>query len=229
MNFWAVLRENKDELVSKVAFTPYSRALYENLREKWRSGQRPPSKLERAWEWYVLMRQSFSGILFTGWSHGKDKSWVSPAKKWVNAANRLIEVADRLSTVQLECLDFREVVETYDSPETLFYVDPPYVNCPAAYYDGHVLDEQAHRDLSVLLNNLKGKVIVSYYPNPLLDELYPKHKWRREQKQVVVHSMGITRNHSVVHRPQATELLLMNYEPPVVQLAAFQDDESVSQ
>lgn len=218
MNFWTVLRDHTSELVAKVAFTPYSRALYENLREKWRSGQRPESKLERAYEWYVLIRQSFSGILFTGWSHGKDKSWVSPAKKWINAASRLVEVADRLSTVQLECQDFREVIETYDSAETLFYVDPPYISCPAGYYDGHVLDEQAHRDLSLLLNNVKGKVVVSYYPNPLVDELYPQHKWRRDEKQVMKHSMGITRNHSAIHRPRATELLLMNYEPTATSL-----------
>lgn len=58
------------------------------------------------------------------------------------------------------------------------------------------------------MNNIKGKAIISYCDNPLLDELYPKEKWRREYfkttRQVVNGQNNI-----------AVEMLLMNYDNPL--------------
>jgi DNA adenine methylase len=34
----------------------------------------------------------------------------------------------RLMTVQIDCRDALEVIRYWDSPDTLFYVDPPYVS-----------------------------------------------------------------------------------------------------
>ena len=46
---------------------------------------------------------------------------------WLSAIDMLPEIAQRLIRVQIECNDFRKVINTYDTQETFFYLDPPYV------------------------------------------------------------------------------------------------------
>jgi DNA adenine methylase len=204
--FFKVLRDRTCEFVSKVAFTPISRALYEDLLEKWRTQGPPSDELQRAWEWFILQRQSFSGKWYAGWAHGKTRS---QAQSWLSSAALLVDVADRLMDVSLECRDFREVIEDYDSPETLFYVDPPYVESDPSYYAAGVMSWKDHIDLANLLNKVQGKVVLSYYHQPLLLRYYAS--WRREEKLVVKHSTGITKNRRAETRPRAVELLLMNF------------------
>ena len=52
-------------------------------------------------------------------------------------------------------------------------------------------------------------VVVSYYPNDLLDTLYPEADWERHYKDTVASSAGITRNSKTRTRPKRTELLLV--------------------
>lgn len=111
-----------------------------------------------------------------------------------------------MKTVMIDNRDFRDIVRVYDSPTTLFYVDPPYIG-REKYYALTEADrekpERLHRDLAEILNNIYGKAIISYYYHPFLDELYPN--WRRETftsaRQVVNGNNNI-----------AEELLLMNFD-----------------
>lgn len=108
----------------------------------------------------------------------------------------------------VERLDFREFIPKYYGPNVAWYVDPPYVD-REKYYALTEKDrrdpEKLHRDLAALLKNVKGKVILSYYPDPLINELYGD--WYRETfnayKQVVGGD-GLGR--------EAEELLLMNFD-----------------
>jgi DNA adenine methylase len=111
--------------------------------------------------------------------------------------------------VYIENLNFRECIRRYDGPETLFYCDPPYVGKEKGYPE-HPFGEQDHRDLAAILHGARGKVVLSYYPHPLIDELYPD--WRRDERQFMVSSYGITGRSKAKTKPRATELLLMNFE-----------------
>lgn len=72
-----------------------------------------------------------------------------------------------------------EVINQHDSPETLFYVDPPYVL--STRYAGakwndcyrHEMTENDHRRLAEKLHSVKGMVVLSGYRSALYDqELY---------------------------------------------------------
>ncbi|GFP38287.1 DNA adenine methylase, partial [Candidatus Hakubella thermalkaliphila] len=76
------------------------------------------------------------------------------------------------------------------------------------YYAGG-FTEQNHRDLAAKLNSIKGKAIVSYYPHPLVDEIYKG--WRKEEVHAVKWSEGITKGNDKAVRTRSVELLLMNY------------------
>jgi len=123
------------------------------------------------------------------------------------------EASARLRDVLIEHEDFKVVIKRYDQADALFYCDPPYVEHEQLYGgDGGGFGMQDHRELAALLNSIKGKAAVSYYPCELLDELYPAPHWRRETKQW--HSV-LT---NTVAAPGAefarTELLLLNYDAP---------------
>lgn len=89
--------------------------------------------------------------------------------------------------VQIEHDDAFKVIERFDGAGTLFYVDPPYVHDTRYItsknkgYQFEMVDED-HRRLAALLNSVRGMVVLSGYPSPLYDELYPD--WKRIEREV---------------------------------------------
>ena len=99
--------------------------------------------------------------------------------RWLGAVEGLPEIAQRLQRVQIENAPALEVIRRYDTPKTLFYLDPPYVHGSrgdsSAY--GHEMTDQDHRDLAAVLHELKGRAVLSGYQCELYDELFGD--WRR--------------------------------------------------
>lgn len=206
--FFEVLRDKPWELATLLTFMPYSRWLYDEWKRCAKAGCWPKNKVERVAMWFFLQRSSFDGQPFAGWSHSKKKERKSvPLAKIIVS---LIEASNRLRSVQIENKDFREVIQIYDSPETLFYCDPPYLlERKRNDYYAHGFSMKDHENLAGLLNRVKGKVCLSYYSHPFVDQYY--QNWRKDEKTVPCHSFGITKTKKVEHRPKRTELLLMNY------------------
>jgi len=198
VNFLMVVREQTYELARACDSLPYSRKLY----EEWRDSDWPEDKFERAVRFFYLNR---SGIAKgngpasgrTGWRHHHS---ANTAQAYRKAIDLFESFANRMRYVQIDCNDFRKVILENDTPETLFYVDPPYFGREKYYAGGFT--EQDHRDLAKILNSVKGKVILSYYDHPLLAELYPG--W---------HIESYTATKQMVNNgsQKAQELLLMNY------------------
>ncbi|WP_264453497.1 DNA adenine methylase [Paenibacillus polymyxa] len=150
---------------------PYSRQLY----EQWKSESMPDDPFERAVRFFYLNRSAIGRgnaeeVSQTGWRHSTS-SGQNPANGYISACKLISAFAERMRGVMIEHMDFRTVIQKYDDEKTLFYVDPPYVG-REKYYAGN-FTEQDHRDLSNLLHNVKGKVVLSYYDDPLIRELYP--------------------------------------------------------
>ena len=207
VNFFQVLRDRTSELAAKAAFTPHSRQVYEVWLEEWRHDGPPEDPLEKAYRWFYLQTESFGGKLYSGWGHNAVGS--STARRWVMAVGRLVDAAERLQQVAIECMDFRDIIKTYDTPDTLFYLDPPYVDAPEDYYGGHVMTWADHLSLGTLLNQIQGKACLSYYDGPIIQKCYGH--WKKEAVKIPVFSQGVTHTAPTKERKQATELLLMNY------------------
>jgi DNA adenine methylase len=93
---------------------------------------------------------------------------------------------------EIENIDYKEIIKKYDSPDTFFYLDPPYMD-RELYYINHNFTNESHYELAGLLNNINGRFILSYYYFDGIEELYPNCRF--EYKKTI---MG-------------TELIIMNF------------------
>jgi site-specific DNA-adenine methylase len=141
----------------------------------------------------------------------------------LTASPHLQENLNDLKKVYLECDDAIKVIERWATPETLFYLDPPYIDCEKYYAHNAKQSKESNLDLHYRLAQAINSVecagaIVSYYPNDLLDELYPEENWDRHYKETVASSAGITRNSKTKTRPKRTELLLIRKQQRAINI-----------
>jgi DNA adenine methylase len=193
VNFFRVLRERKKQLVEAIGLTPFSREEFA-LACKLEPNLRP---LERARRFYVRARQVRTGLAQTAsigrWANCKNTSRAGMSgviSRWLGAIEDLPAVAERLLRVQIENRPAIEVIRLYDSSQTLFYCDPPYVHSTrgdAKAYEFEMTNAE-HEQLAATLRKCKGRVAVSGYACKLMDDLY--HDWRRiDAPEKIVHSV----------------------------------------
>ena len=197
VNFWMQCRDHAEELETRCRSLPYSRALHYQYHHDLYHGE-TLDPLERAVRWFYMLRSTFNGSIgpvHHGWLASADRP---PAVAYHTALDILEALQHRLRYVLIDCRDFAEVLRSYESQRTLFYVDPPYIEKEDYYQreDGTVFSLFDHKRLAVLLNETPALVALSYYPHPLLDELYPTHKWRRVTWKTVKHSQRSSRRES---------------------------------
>jgi DNA adenine methylase len=178
VNFFRVLREQKDTLLEAIGLTPFSREEFELAISE---ADEKTSELERARRFFVRARQVRTGLAQTAssgrWAHCLLTSRAGMAgavSRWLGSVEGLSEIAQRLLRVQIENAPAIEVIQRYDSDETLFYCDPPYPHESRgdsnAY--GYEMSDEDHRALAAVLRSTRAKVAISSYECDLMEELY---------------------------------------------------------
>jgi DNA adenine methylase len=84
------------------------------------------------------------------------------------------------------------VIERYDSPETLFYLDPTYSSSTRGRWKKHAYEhemtDEQHVELAEVLHGIAGMAAISGYRCELYDDLY--QDWQRADKKVRTNSAG---------------------------------------
>ena len=177
VNFFETLRNHGEELIKAISLTPFSR---EELVKACRFEPDLPI-LERARRFYVRARQTRTGLAQTSsegrWAHCVLTSRAGMAgavSRWLGAIDGLPEIVQRLLRVQIENVPALELIERYDTEDTLFYMDPPYVhesrNDSNAY--GYEMTDEEHAELADMLHSIHGRAVVSGYRTALYDRLF---------------------------------------------------------
>ncbi len=177
-NFFRVLRDDSDALIKAIGLTPFSR---EELVNAISEPSDPITDLERARRFFVRVRQTRTALAQKSsegrWAHcilTSRAGMAGAVSRWLGSVEGLSEIVQRLLRVQVDNAPAIEVIQRYDTPETLFYCDPPYVHGSRGdtnAYGFEMLDGE-HRQLAKVLNNVQGKVALSGYHDPLMDELF---------------------------------------------------------
>src|SRR5690606_2023702 len=145
----------------------------------------------------------------TGFRANSNRSGTVPAHDWANYPEQIPAFIERLRGVVIENRDASDAMKQHDTPDTLHYVDPPYV--PETRDKGkdysHEMTEDDHRQLAETLHGLSGMVVLSGYPSRLYDEdLYAD--WHR-----------VERDHLADGARSRTEVLWINRAAAMGQIA----------
>jgi DNA adenine methylase len=216
VNFFRVLREQKDLLIESIGLTPFSREEFERAINESNNGY---SELERARMFFVRARQVRTGLAQTAssgrWAHCTLTSRAKMAgavSRWLGSVDDLPEIAQRLLRVQLENDDAIKVIQKYDTEQTLFYCDPPYPHASRGDSKAYryEMTDGKHKKLSEVLHNVKGLVALSGYHCDLLDDLYKDWRCYAASTKII---------HSV--KQERTEILWTNYD--IVSIQKWQE------
>lgn len=115
-------------------------------------------------------------------------------------------VAGRLQGVTLEKEDFGVIFQRYDSPTTVFYIDPPYF-FTEDYYPGNIFTRKDHARLASILLNAEGLWLLSYNLCPEVLKLY-------QQPGILIEQVDRVNNMAQRYESGAVfqEVLISNYD-----------------
>lgn len=154
VNLFRILQRHLPQLLEIMRFQLASRKEFERLRQ---TDPATLTDLERAARFLYLQRLAFGGQV-TG-VFGVSKS--SSPKFSLARLEPLLEAAhERLDGVVFESLDWADLVERYDSPDSLFYLDPPYFGGENDYGKG-MFDRSQFAIMAGVLSTIEGKFVMS--------------------------------------------------------------------
>lgn len=181
------------KFLAKVSMLPVSRELYEENARTW-AGVHDP--VEQAVRWYYVARQSFGGEFGKSWAsvvESSTRGMAQTAAAWKSALEALPEIHNRLQRIQIECSDWRTVLQRYSGPGWMAYCDPPYVlGARRAGGYAHELQDGDHVELIRALMSYDGAVMLSGYDSALYAPL-KEAGWDMRKVEVVCSAAGSTR------------------------------------
>lgn len=143
--------------------------------------------LERAARFLYLQRLAFGGKI-RGRNFGVDRR--TPARFDVTKLEPLLaDVHERLCGVVIEQLSYEEVIRRYDGERTLFYLDPPYVDCERDYGDG--FSREDFDRLAKQLGQIKGRFILSINDVPHARQAFSDFEVRQVETTYTIGTKSI--------------------------------------
>jgi DNA adenine methylase len=186
MNFWHVLASPEwyEIFVRWCEATPFDEHYWEHCNIHQSDGG---NEVVRAWRFFVRYRQSRQGL-------GKDFATLSrnrtrrgmneQVSSWLSAVDGLPECHARLKRVVILNHRALDVIKEQDGPNTLFYLDPPYLQetrtAKWAFGD-YEMSEADHVELLENLACVKGKFLLSGYHSGIYDSYAVEFSWNFEE------------------------------------------------
>lgn len=211
MNFWRVLQRPStfDRFMRRLVATPFSEV-------EWQAAGALQScdNVTRAAAFFVRCRQSRAGSFgsFAPLSRNRLRGEMNEqASAWINAVDGLTAVATRLRRVVVLNRPALDVIRTQDGPNTLFYLDPPYLaetRVTKEVYE-HEMTRGQHEELLEVILKCKGKVMLSGYPSDLYAEMLTG--WPTADKVID------NKASSAKKKPEKTERLWVSFDVEVGQ------------
>jgi DNA adenine methylase len=160
VNLFRILQRHYAAFMDHLKFQITSRREFERLSA---TNPQTLTDLERAARFLYLQRAAYGGKIK---SQSFGVSLDGRARfDLTQVAPMLEEIYERLSGVVIENLDWVDFIARYDSPGTLFYLDPPYWGCEGDYGPG-MFDQAQFARMAELLSGIAGKAIVSLNDTP---------------------------------------------------------------
>lgn len=200
INFYKVAKTKYQDLKTEIEKTVHSRDLHSHATHIL-SYPEFFNDIERAWAIWTLSKMSFCSQL--NGTFGYDLSGSTPLKI-TNAKDEFTQqLCSRLENVTIENRNGLKVIEQYDHPNAFHFVDPPYVNTLCAHYDG-MFSTQNLMELLLLLRNIKGKFMLTMFPNKNIKDFAEQNGW-------IIHRIERTISAAKTKRRKQEEWITCNF------------------
>ncbi|RME80445.1 MAG: DNA adenine methylase [Caldilineae bacterium] len=223
--------ERFERFARRITWTPYA---LEEFRRALNVLETSDDPEERAWAFFVAQNQSFSGVAKTEGCWGRafisNRSMADTVNKWRGRIKLLQWWHDRLTRVQIDSRDAIEVIRYWDSEDTVFYIDPPYVHDTRKDKDVYACecDDAHHEALVDTLLQIKGRAVLSGYDNGIYRRL-EEAGWERVEFQTACYAASRWRGSKLrgagaaMKRAARTEMCWVKH--PQARLFAASTDE----
>lgn len=176
VNLFEWIKRDPERLAHEIYYTPYARQIYEDAFVSV-----PEDSLQQAVNFYIRLNMShgFRNCEKVGWKNdvqGRERAYAS--QDWCSLPDKIMQAAERLRGVQIECMPAVDLIQRFNYPNVLVYLDPPYVLSTrhGKQYRCEMDDKAQNELLDVALAH-RGPVIISGYESGLYnDRLQGWHK-----------------------------------------------------
>ncbi|MDR1250670.1 MAG: DNA adenine methylase [Treponema sp.] len=172
INFYEALKRDFPALEREIEISLHSRKQHRQARVVYENPDMF-DRIKRAWAIWMLANGSYGCKLDGGF--GYDRTGTTSNKLAARRADFNVDYAIRLQRVQIECCDALRIIRSRDTPETFFYLDPPYVGTEMGHYDGYT--QMDFDTLLGLLEGIKGKFLLSSFHNVNLADFTRRNGW----------------------------------------------------
>lgn len=197
------------QLEEKLHLTPYS-------REEWRRCQRTfrieEDKVEKARKVYVTLSMGYLGSLGNkSFNYGGTKYESSVARTYFNGLESLPAIHRRIKDLIIENQDCLVVAKKWDSKDSLFYWDNPYMKETRKTFNDYAneMSTEQHQETLDFVTSCKGKVIMSGYSHPLYTESLESNGFHRTD--IPTYSRG-SKSNGKEYDSDRTECMWINFQ-----------------
>lgn len=192
VTLYRCIKYHCQELQRELGYMLNSREMFEDFKAQYNT--RGMTDIQRAARFFMVIKTSY----------GADARSYGCAKRDPSIVIKYLDrIQERLSKVVIENKDFEALIKSYDRPDALFYLDPPYYGTEKYYQAQFSPDD--HERLYRILKTLKGRFILSYNDCDYIRDRY--ENFRVEE---------VERNNNLVTRyddkdKRYSEVIITNY------------------
>nr|WP_278375064.1 DNA adenine methylase [Brucella anthropi] len=170
ITLFRILQRHYPQFMEMLKFQITSRREFERLKA---CDPSTLTDLERAARFLYLQRLAFGGKV-SGRNYGVDTG--GSARFNVTRLGPLLEdIHERLAGVQIENLSWSDFIDRYDTPGTLFYMDPPYFGCETDY-GKNVFSRSDFERIAARMADIKGRFMISLNDTPEVRSIFSDYR-----------------------------------------------------
>jgi DNA adenine methylase len=172
-NFWNVLKSHENEFIKSFDFEVISRTIFNDYKKIYITKEYNDN-IHQAHILYYLLKAGSQSSLPDGGGSGFGRCKGKSRLRLDKVPTDIIRSHERLITVTIECQDFRDIINFYDTEKTFFYLDPPYRNSSRHSYPVGKFTDDDYTDLYNFCSNMKGDFLLSINDDPFINSLFSK-------------------------------------------------------
>lgn len=178
ISIWKTVRDGCEEFIDRLKAIKYCEKSF--LKAFERKDEEFEDYFEHGFNEYILRRMSRGGTrkVFADSTQESGDTWEAGIEK-------LPCVAERLEKVVIVHKPLQQMVKIWDEPDSLLYLDPPYIPLTHKNTSETKENEMSVEDHIALLNivkDAKGMMIISGYSSPLYNKVL--ENWKCVKREI---------------------------------------------